>query len=173
GQIVWNEIADSSVDPHTLKLPAPALQIVAANSKDGVIGKGQLTVKKAWARATPGGAIVGAGYLEIVNLTTTDDTLLTISSPIAKRVELHKMFEDKGVMNMRPLPDGLVIPAGKSVELKPGGFHLMFLDLKSPLKEGQKFNVELTFAKSGRISVTFDVGEIGAKEGPIDHSHHH
>lgn len=173
GQIAWNEIVGPGVDPHSLKFPAPTLKIITASSEDGVNKTRGLIVSKAWARATPSGAMVGAGYLEIVNSTNGEDTLLSISTSIAKRVEIHKMLEDNGVIKMRSLPSGLSIPAGKTVELKPGGIHLMFLDLKSSLKDGQIFDAELSFAKAGKISVRFHVAGIGANKAAETSSHHH
>src|SRR3954454_16180052 len=84
--------------------------------------QGQIQVKDAWARATPGKAENGAAYLTIV--TPAADKLVAISTPAAKKTGLHTMTMDGGVMKMRPL-DGLDVPANQPVTLKPGGIHIM------------------------------------------------
>ena len=94
---------------------------------------GSLQISQPWTRATPKGASTAAGYLKITNTGTTPDRLVGGSSPIAGRVEVHEMSMDKGVMKMRPVKDGLEIKPGASVELKPGSYHLMFVDLKQPI----------------------------------------
>src|SRR5579872_6669602 len=122
---------------------------------------GDLVITQAWSRATPGGAKVGGGYLTIENKGTVPDRLLGGSADIAAKVQVHEMSMNNGVMTMRPV-GGLVIEPGKTVKLTPGGFHLMLLDLKGPLKQGEKLPVTLDFEKAGKVSVTFDVGGIGA-----------
>jgi periplasmic copper chaperone A len=123
---------------------------------------GNLVVTQAWSRATPGGAKVGGGYLTITNKGSTPDRLIGGSSQVAAKVQLHEMSMSNGVMTMRPLEQGLVIEPGKTVKLSPGGFHLMLLDLKGSLKQGEKVPVTLEFEKAGKISVMFDVEGIGA-----------
>src|SRR5579872_2057813 len=123
---------------------------------------GNLVITQAWSRATPGGAKVGGGYLTITNQGSTPDRLLGGSADIAAKVQVHEMSMNNGVMTMRPVDGGLVIEPGKTVKLTPGGFHLMLLDLKGPLKQGEKLPVTLDFEKAGKVSVTFDVGGIGA-----------
>jgi copper(I)-binding protein len=123
---------------------------------------GDLVITQAWSRATPGGAKVGGGYLTIENKGSTPDRLIGGSAEIASKVQVHEMSMNNGVMTMRPVEGGLVIEPGKTVKLTPGGFHLMLLDLKAPLKQGEKLPITLEFAKAGKVSVTFDVGGIGA-----------
>jgi hypothetical protein len=130
---------------------------------------GDLVLDHAWTRATPGGAKVGGGYLTIENKGATPDKLTGGSSAIAGKVEVHEMAMDNGVMKMRPLKEGLAIPPGKSVTLAPGGYHLMLMDLKAPLKSGDKVPVRLTFEKAGEVNVTFDVQGIGSTSGQMDH----
>ncbi|MCU0954060.1 MAG: DUF1775 domain-containing protein [Hyphomicrobium sp.] len=172
GQIAWSEVAAPGTDPRSLKFPAPILKIVA---KDGAAKAAApaLTVANAWARATPGGAQVGAGYLDIVNGTAADDTLLSVSSPVAGKTEIHEMKHEGGVMKMRALGEGLVIPAGKTVSLSPGGLHIMFLDLAAPLVAGQKFDLELLFKTAGKVTVPVSVGEVGAPKPADPHANHH
>jgi len=134
---------------------------------------GDLVLDHAWARATPGGAKVGGGYLTIENKGTTPDKLIGGSSPVAGKVEVHEMAMNNGVMTMRPVKDGLSIPPGQSVTLAPGGYHIMMMELKGPLKKGGKVPVTLTFEKAGETKVTFDVQGIGATgpaSGQKDHA---
>jgi copper(I)-binding protein len=132
-----------------------------------------LVLDHAWARATPGGAKVGGGYLTIENKGTTPDRLIGGSSPAAAKVEVHEMAMTNGVMTMRPVKGGLSIPPGQSVTLMPGGYHIMMMELKAPLKKGDKVPVTLTFEKAGEVKVTFDVQGIGATgptSGQMDHA---
>ena len=119
----------------------------------------QLEVSNAWARATPGKAENGAAYLTIQS--PTPDRLLTVSSPVAKKAELHTMSMEGMVMKMRPLAD-LDIHAGQPVTLKPGGQHVMLLGLDAPLREGQSFPLTLTFEKAGTRTVTVSIEKPGA-----------
>ena len=123
---------------------------------------GDLVLDHAWARATPGGAKVGGGYLIIENKGAIPDKLIGGSSPAAAKVEVHEMATNNGVMTMRPVENGLSIPAGQSVTLAPGGYHLMLMDLKGPLKKGDKVPVTLAFEKAGEVKVTLDIEGIGA-----------
>jgi len=126
---------------------------------------GDLVISQAWSRATPGGAKVGAGYFTVANKGSVADRLVAVSGDVAGRIELHEMATTNGVMTMRALPNGLTIEPGKTVTLAPGGYHLMMMDLKAPLKQGDKLPITLEFEKAGKIAVTLDVGSVGAK-GP-------
>jgi periplasmic copper chaperone A len=123
----------------------------------------QLDVANAWARATPGKADTGAAYLTIRS--PTADRLISASSPVAKKAELHSMEMTGMTMKMRPLA-GLDIPAGNPVTLKPGGEHVMLMGLNAPLREGQSFPLTLTFEKAGVREVTVAVGKPGAAGPP-------
>jgi len=125
-----------------------------------------LTIAKPWARATPKGAEVGAAYLEIRNAGPTPDTLTGGSADFAK-VEIHEMSMQAGVMTMRELKDGLVIPAHGTVKLAPSGYHLMLADLKSQLVKGATVKITLTFKHVGSVAIDFPVEAIGAT-GPAD-----
>ena len=120
---------------------------------------GQLEVSDAWARATPAKAENGVAYLTIRS--PTPDRLVSVSSPVAKKAELHTMEMAGMVMKMRPLA-GLDIPAGQPVTLKPGGDHVMLTGLNGPLREGQSFPLTLTFEKAGTRTVTVAVEKPGA-----------
>jgi copper(I)-binding protein len=126
---------------------------------------GDLVISQAWSRATPGGAKVGGGYLTIENKGSAPDRLIGGSAGVADKVQVHEMAMNNGVMTMRQLDKGLVIEPGKTVKLAPGGYHLMLLDLKGPLKQGDKLPVILEFEKAGKVTLSFDVQGIGA-QGP-------
>lgn len=123
-------------------------------------------VKQAWSRATPKGAQVAGGYLTIENQGPAPDRLLSASTALAGKIEIHEMTMLDGIMMMRPVDNGLVIPAGETITLAPGGHHLMFIGLNAPFKEGQHIPTELIFEQAGKIDVSFEVGSIGAK-GPL------
>jgi copper(I)-binding protein len=123
---------------------------------------GKLTLQHPWTRATAGK--VGAGYTIIVNSGTTADQLVSATTPAADKVEIHTMTMDGGVMKMRPLPDGIVIPAGGTAKLAPGGNHLMLIGLKAPLVEGTLVPLTLNFAKAGPVKVQLKVEAAGASE---------
>jgi periplasmic copper chaperone A len=134
---------------------------------------GDLVIDHAWARATPAGAKVGGGFLTIDNKGTTPDKLMGASSRAAGKVEVHETAINNGVATMRPVKDGLSIPAGQSVTLAPGGYHLMMMELKGPLKKGDKLVVTLVFEKAGEVKATFDIQGIGATgptSGQMDHA---
>jgi periplasmic copper chaperone A len=123
---------------------------------------GPLEIDHPWSRATPKGAKVTAGYLTIKNTGTGPDRLVGGTSPAAGKVEIHEMSMDKGVMKMRPVPEGVEIKPGQTVELKPSSFHLMIMDLKQPIERGKPFKASLTFEKAGPVEVEFEVVAPGA-----------
>jgi len=158
--------------------PAPMLTLVAATSGAHAQHASPIMVERPWSRATPPGAETGVGYLTIMNHGSEPDVLVAASSPAADRVEFHMTTTTDGVMKMRPATSGLTVPARGTVELKPdgGGYHLMLVGLKAPLKSGTMLPVTLRFAKAGSIDVVFAVEPIGAR-GPSagaapDHAHH-
>jgi copper(I)-binding protein len=123
---------------------------------------GDLVISQAWTRATPGGAKTGGGFLTIENKGTASDKLIGASADVAGKVEVHEMTTNDGVMKMRPVEGGLTIDPGKTVKLAPGGYHLMMMGLKNPLKQGDKLPVTLQFEKAGKVAVTLDVQGVGA-----------
>jgi copper(I)-binding protein len=130
-----------------------------------------IALTQPWARATPPGAKVGAGYLVIENRGAAPDRLLAARTPVANVVEIHEMAMEGGTMRMRALGNGLPVAAGGRAELKPGGYHIMFIDLKQPLKAGDSIAGELVFEKAGTLPVKFMVMPIGATPG-AGHQHH-
>ncbi|MDS9467389.1 DUF1775 domain-containing protein [Paracoccus sp. MBLB3053] len=141
-----------------------------AGEQPGPIIKGELSISSPFARATLPGAKVAGGFLTIENGGQSEDRLIAASSPLAKRVEIHEMAMEGDVMRMRELPEGLVLPSGGTVELKPGGFHLMLQEIGEPLSEGMNVPVTLTFEKAGKVEVQLVVGPMNAKGG--EHAQH-
>ncbi len=137
--------------------------LVAAPAQAQEVKAGDLSITQAWSRATPGGAKIGVGYLTIENKGSTPDRLTRASAEIAGKVEVHEMAMHNGVMTMRPLDDGLDIDPGKTVKLAPGGSHLMLVDLKNPLKQGDKVPLTLEFERAGKVELSLDVQAIGAQ----------
>jgi copper(I)-binding protein len=130
---------------------------------------GDLTIQAPWARATPAGAKVGSAYLNITNNGTQADRLVGGALAGAREVEVHEMSMSNNVMKMRHLKDGLEIKPGQTVELKPGGYHLMLTGLGDGLKQGQKLKGRLTFEKAGTVELEFTVAPIGAASGGHRH----
>ena len=132
---------------------------------------GSLQISDAWTREIPPAAQTGGAYLTIMNTGLESDVLLGGSADFADLIEIHNMTMENGVMNMFPLKDGLIIPAGVAVELKPGGLHVMMMGVKAPFKKGDTVSIDLTFKKAGVVAVDFLVMKIGAKN--MDHHHNH
>jgi len=168
----WIEIAADGQDPHTLKAPAPTLKVAATAAAAPAYRVGALVVEAPWSRATPGGAKVAGGYMRITNAGTEPDRLVGGSLPAAARFAVHEMSMQGEVMHMRPLETGLEIKPGATVELKPGGYHIMFMDLTEPLKEGQTLKGTLLFEKAGAVTVEYAVRGIAAR-GEAEHRHAH
>jgi copper(I)-binding protein len=137
-----------------------AVMLTAAAAQD-VTSKG-ITVSQPWARATPGGATVGGAFLEIKAAPGVADRLVAVKSPVAGAAELHNHIMEGGVAKMRRVDD-IKVPAGGSVSLKPGGYHVMLIDLKQPLKEGDSVPLTLVFDKAGKLDVDVMVEEAEAQ----------
>ena len=125
----------------------------------------QVTIEAPWVRATPPGAQVGGGYLVVRNAGAAPDRLIGASSASAERVELHIHIREGDVVKMREVP-GFDVPAKGSFELKPGGAHLMFVQIRQPFKEGETIPVRLRFEKAGEVSAVFRVGRLGGAAAP-------
>ena len=139
--------------------------ITGAPARAEDVKAGDLVISQAWSRATPNGAKIGAGYLTIENKGKTADKLVSVTGDVSPRIEVHEMSMNGGVMKMRPVEGGVAIDPGKTVKLAPSGYHLMIMDLKSPLKQGDKLPLTLQFEKAGKVSITLDVQGVGA-QGP-------
>jgi copper(I)-binding protein len=136
--------------------------LLIAPARAEEVKAGDLVITEAWSRATPGGAKVGGGYLTIENKGSAPDRLIGASADVSAKIQVHEMAVNNGVMTMRPLENGLTIEPGKTVKLAPGGYHLMMLELKSPLKQGDKLPVTLEFEKAGKVKVSLEVQGVGA-----------
>ncbi len=140
----------------TLALAGAAAPTLAQEFKAG-----DIAIDKAWARATPKSADVGAGYLVVHNNGATPDTLTGGTADFAA-VEIHQMTSEGGVMKMSEMKNGLNIPAHGTIRLAPGGYHVMFTHLTKPLVKGEKVKATLTFAHAGPVEVEFNVEGVGA-----------
>jgi len=123
---------------------------------------GAIAVGSAWTRATAPSARNGGAFMTIRNATGTPDRLVAAASPAAARTELHAHTMTDGVMRMRPVKGGIAVPADGTVELKPGGLHVMLMDLKAPLAEGSDVPITLTFEHAGTITIHALVMNAGA-----------
>ena len=123
---------------------------------------GSIHIALPWARATPKGASAGAGYMTITNKGTTADRVSCVSDDASAQCQIHSMTMEDGVMKMRPVEGGLEIKPGETVTLKPGGFHIMFVDLKHPLEQGRTIKAKLKFDKAGTLDVDYPIAAIGA-----------
>lgn len=161
-------------DTHSLADPTEA------HSSDAV-HIGDLELSGAFTRATLPSQPAGGGYLVITNNGETDDRLIGGAAAFADEVQVHEMAVVNDVMNMRELTDGLVIPAGETVTLQPGRYHLMFLGIQTPLVEGEHVSVTLEFEHAGAVDLDFAIAAAGARGAPdhgetwghgASHSHH-
>lgn len=155
---------------HILALTAA---IIAAPLAAHGFTVGALKIGHPWSRETGPGQSAGGGFLTITNNGKQADRLISATSPAAEQVQIHTVSMPGGVMRMRELPGGLEIPAGSSVALKPGGFHIMLIGLKGPLKQGAMVPAELRFQRAGKVKINFEVEAI-AYAGPEggDHAGH-
>jgi len=143
-----------------LALASAQLAAPAAQATDYNVGPIQISAP--WARATPKGASSGAAYMTITNTGKTPDKVTCVSSDASAECQIHTMTMDNGVMMMRPVEGGLEIKPGETVMLKPSSAHLMFLDLKHPLEQGNTVAATLQFEKAGTTQVEFPIAAIGA-----------
>ena len=119
-----------------------------------------IKIEDAYTRATVPGQQVAGGFMKIENKSGPADQLVSVSSPIAGEVQLHEMAMEGTVMKMRQV-QGISVPAGGAVELKPGGLHIMFINIKAPLTAGETVPVKLKFAKAGEVEVSMPVNVMG------------
>jgi copper(I)-binding protein len=146
-----------------------ALGVLPVAAQGRVYRAGAITIEAPWSRATPGGAKVAGGYMKITNTGNTPDRLVGGSAAFAAGFEIHEMTMTDGVMRMRELAKGLEIAPRATVELKPGGYHVMFVELKSGLKQGQTVKGTLVFEKAGTVAVEYQVAPIGASSPDASH----
>lgn len=123
---------------------------------------GTLEIGHPWTRATPAGADIAGAFLKITNTGTEDDRLVSVAVDGITRVEIHEMKTENGVMSMRQVKDGLPIPAGSTVELKPGSYHIMIFGVSQPFVEGTMVKGKVIFEKAGSADIEFKVEAVGA-----------
>ena len=152
---------------HTLRIAALTLALL------NLPALAQTTVKDPWVRGTVAQQKATGAFFQISS--TAGGKLLSASSPAAGVVEIHEMSMDGNTMKMRALPNGLDLPAGKAVDLKPGGYHVMLMDLKAPLKAGESVDISLVVeGKDGKketIALKAPVKDLAAAGGHGQHKH--
>jgi copper(I)-binding protein len=131
---------------------------------------GNLEIAHPWAKATLAGQPVAGGFMKITNTGTEPDRLVKITTGVSDMTQIHEMKVEDGIMKMGEIPGGIEVAPGATVELKPGGLHVMFMGIKTPFKEGDMVKATLTFEKAGTIDVEFKVD--AAKPGDATHKHH-
>lgn len=134
---------------------------------------GSLEIEHPWVRMTPPGAKVGGGYMTIDNHGTAPDRLIAVTAEAADHVEIHQMAEKDGVATMRMVEGGVEVPANGKLALAPGGYHLMMMGLKQPLKQGERVKGTLTFQKAGTVAVEFAVEGMGGPKGQAPEGMNH
>jgi len=117
---------------------------------------GSLEISHPWARATAPGQTMGAGYLTIENNGASDDKLISVTTDAAAMTEVHEVVNENNMAKMRAV-EAIAIPKGQTTKLAPGGYHVMFMNIKAPFKEGEKIHATLTFEKAGPVKVDFAV----------------
>lgn len=132
---------------------------------------GAIEIDAAFARASPKVARAGAGFMVLKNTGTEADRLVAAQSDVARTTELHTHINDNGVMRMRQV-EAIDVPAGETVNLQPGGLHVMFMNLNDPLVEGTSFPVTLRFERAGDVVVTIPVKGVGAMPMPAAAADH-
>ena len=152
---------------HILGATALVLAALTASAHDFKVGA--ISIGHPHARATVAGQPTGGGFLKLDNK-GGDDRLVSASATVSRAVEIHEMKMDGDMMRMRQV-DGIALPAGKTVELQPGGYHIMFVGLKEPLKAGTKFPMKLRFEKAGEVEVMVNVEAPAAAAAASSHQH--
>jgi hypothetical protein len=165
---------------HTLQFAAAALLTVFSlftglghslgmDMKSQPVTAGDLEITSGWVRAMLPGQPAGGGFFIVTNKGASADRLLAASSEKAGRMEIHTMEIVNDVMVMRPVAGGLEIPAGATVELKPGGLHVMFMEVADPYQEGTTVPVTLEFEKAGKVDLVLPVlkGQGGMQHGAL------
>jgi copper(I)-binding protein len=140
---------------------------IQAHDHNGATKVGDLIISNIWARVTPQASKTGAAFFIIKNKSKTDDTLVDVSSKIAKRTEIHKTSMKDNIMKMRHVGK-IVVPAGGVAELKPNSFHIMFMGLHSPIKHEDIFPLTLTFKTAGAVKIMVKASKL-AEKTPMVH----
>lgn len=154
-----------------------ALALAAITAAAHSFKLGDITIGHPYARPSIPGQQVGGGYLKLVNQGVAADRLVSATTAAAASVEIHSMTMEGDVMKMRPV-DAIELPSGATVKLQPGGFHLMLMGLKAPLKAGDRIPLTLKFERAGEVVVTVNVevpksatGATGTSSAAVPHPH--
>ncbi len=176
GETRWDQIPAAG---QRAERPAAMIRIAQAGKSDAghhhghamaASKAGDIAIEQPFARATP--AKVGGVFLTLKNAGGTADKLVKAASPVAETVELHTHIKDGDAMRMRAV-ENIPVPANGQTALEPGGYHVMLIGLKQPLKEGTSFPLTLTFEKAGSVTVTVPVQKAGAPAASGGHEHKH
>ena len=131
--------------------------------------QGDLHIMAPWSRPLPAVSVNGAAYMTLMNTGSSADRLVSVSTPAAKKAELHNHFMEGGLMKMRPV-EAVEVPPGGSATLQPGGLHVMLMGLTQPLVEGRSFPLTLNFEHAGSVEVQVTVGvPEGAEQSNMKH----
>jgi copper(I)-binding protein len=149
-----------------------ALSLLASASVAEDFSVGDVEIGNPWARATPRGASVAGAYMSITNKGSTPDRLISGSTAVASRFEVHTMVIEDGIAKMRPVEGGLEIKPHQTVELKPGSYHVMLTGLTQPLQQGERVPGTLVFERAGKVNVEFTVVPIGQNAPAAGGAHH-
>lgn len=144
----------------------PAASAQQQSPQERQFKAGYLVITAPWVRATPKGAKVAGGYMKITNGGKQRDRLVGGSFVLAGRFEVHEMAVSEGVMRMRHLAQGLEIKPGETVEIKPGGYHVMFMQLREGVSMGDPLKGTLVFEKAGTVEIEYAIAPIGARTPP-------
>jgi periplasmic copper chaperone A len=165
-----HDVAQASKSQTMSKPAVDMMTTASSHSHDGMAHVGDIMIEGYWARAMLPNQPVAGGFLTLTNGGETDDRIIKAVSPRAGRMELHEMAMEGEVMKMREVEGGIAVPAGATVELKPGGLHLMFFDIAERFEEGQTVPVTLTFENAGEVAIELPVKTMSMGEGG---SHNH
>lgn len=162
GQIDWSEVPSSGTSTKGLKSPAALLMIKSDSA--AVTSAAGITVNDAWVRPTVAGQKSTGAFMKLTAKETAK--LVSVSSPVAGVAEIHEMKMEKDIMKMASIPS-LSLPSGKTVELKPGGFHVMLMDLKSPITNNSKVPLILHFQDAKGVKSQMEI----SLEAGMPHQH--
>ena len=157
--------------PKAARLLAPLaiLTLAACGGGDSVPeGPAVVQAEDAWCRPTPNGVLVGGCYVTLVS--SRDDRLVSVASPLSELVEIHEMRMEGDMMRMGELEDGLPLPAGETVQMRPGAQHLMLTTLAAPLAEGETVPLHLAFEDAAVVTVEAQVRQ--PEDAGADHGAH-
>ena len=158
--------------PHFARWLLAALALFSAPALAHDFMAGQIGIDRPWARPLPPVTPNGAVYLSMYNMNSASDALVGVSTPMAERVELHRVVQEDGLMKMQP-QSHIDLPAGQGVTLEPGGLHLMLMGLTAPLVEGEQFPLTLTFRSGATTEIVVNVMQPeNDSNGAMDHSSH-